>query len=120
MKTLLLLATSLIAFAQTLPQGTVGDVTYIAVPYTEFCGASACNGGVFVHLNSTGSGFDAYRVTVRVRTDTGNDFTVTQLQDRTASPGWTNVQFRVGRVQAVLQVTIRKLNSVGDSITISH
>jgi hypothetical protein len=113
MKLLLLLVLSGLAVAQSSHQGQSGDTTYIAVQYNEFCGPAAiCNGGAFVHLQSHDAGFNAYRVTIRVTTETGNAFTVTQLQDRVI--GWTSIQFKIGKVQSVRIVSITKLVTAGD------
>ena len=98
--------------AQSSHQGQYGDTTYIAVPYNEFCGSFICGGGAYVHLQSTDTTFNAYRVTIRITMETGNTFTVTQLQDRAL--GWTNIQFKVGKIQSVRIVSITKLATVGD------
>lgn len=121
MKLLLAIAFSALAFAQT--QGQSGDTSYIVIPYTEYCGSAPCTApdksGVFVHLQSSGN-FDAYRVTVRFKNPSGIEYSISQLQDRVHMPGWwTNIQFKIGKVQQFLSVRIDQLvNSVEPSIVI--
>jgi hypothetical protein len=114
MKLLLLLVLSGLAVAQSSHQGQSGDTTYIAVPYNEFCGATVCGGGAFVHLYSTDAGFNAYRVAIRVTNDAGNTYQLVQLQDRAITSQWTNIQFQAGKIQSVRIVSITKLVTAGD------
>jgi hypothetical protein len=121
MRTLLFLAMSALACAQS-HQGQSGNTTYIAAPYTEFCAPSGigeaipCGSGAYVHIQNNESGFNAYRVTIRVTTHLGNTFTLTQLQDRTS--GWTSIRFKtgheLGRIESVRIVSITKLVTAGD------
>lgn len=111
------LAVTMLAQSLTL-FGTKDNLQYIAVPYAAYCGSVPCvepeKSGVLVHLSPTSntSSVDAYKVMLRYRDLDGIEHSIWQFTDSVLP--WSTVQFRVGKISALLGVAVQRLKLTAD------